>query len=87
LEKKLSTHVNFSNQWPKSLDSKHPIWKNHKAQFSINQILNDEIKKKFQLYKKTKKKIAIKRMRNKFEIQNKFYIWLKGEIEKKNQFS
>jgi hypothetical protein len=26
-------------------------------------------------------------MRIKIEKQNKFYIWLKGEIEKKNQFS
>ena len=26
-------------------------------------------------------------MRIKIRIQNKFYIWLKGEIEKKNQFS
>jgi len=26
-------------------------------------------------------------MRIKIEIQNKFYIWLKGEIEKNNNFS
>jgi hypothetical protein len=26
-------------------------------------------------------------MRIKIEKQNEFYIWLKGEIEKKNQFS
>ena len=32
-------------------------------------------------YTKGLKKIAIKRMR--IKIQNKFYIWLKGEIEKK----
>jgi hypothetical protein len=33
------------------------------------------------------KKITIKRMRIKIEIENKFYILLKDEIEKKNQFS
>ena len=33
------------------------------------------------------KKIAIKKIRIKIEIQNKFYIELKGEIKKKNQFS
>jgi uncharacterized pyridoxamine 5'-phosphate oxidase family protein len=64
---------------------KHLIWKNHKIQFSINQILNDEIEKKNkQLYKRIKK---IKRMRIKIEKQNYFFIWLKGVIEKKNQFS
>jgi len=44
------------------------------------------LKKEFQLYKKIKK-IAFKGMRIKIEEQDKFYIWLKGEIEKKNQFS
>jgi hypothetical protein len=39
------THVNFSNSWPKSLDSKHLIWKNHEIQFSINYILKDAIRK------------------------------------------
>jgi hypothetical protein len=29
----------------------------------------------------------IKKLQLKNEDQNKFYIWLKGEIEKKNQFS
>jgi hypothetical protein len=33
------------------------------------------------------KKIAIKKIRIKIEIKNKFYIGFKGEIEKKNQFS
>jgi hypothetical protein len=33
------------------------------------------------------KKIAIKRIRIKIEIQNKFYIWLKGKIEKKNNLN
>jgi hypothetical protein len=33
------------------------------------------------------KKITIKRMRIKIEIENKFYILLKDEIEKKNPFS
>jgi hypothetical protein len=32
-------------------------------------------------------KITLKRMMIKIEKINKFYIWLKGEIEKKNQFS
>jgi hypothetical protein len=30
--------------------------------------------------------ISIKRTRIKIKIQNKFYIWLKGEIEKNNNF-
>jgi hypothetical protein len=29
------------------------------------------------------KKIIVKRMRIEIDIQNKFYFWLKGEIEKK----
>jgi hypothetical protein len=37
-------------------------------------------------YIKRLKKIAFKGMRIKIEKQDKFYIWLKGEIEKKNQF-
>jgi hypothetical protein len=40
-------------------------------------MLNDEIKKK----------ITIRRMGIIIEIQNKFYLWLKGEIKKKNQFN
>jgi hypothetical protein len=43
-------------------------------------------KKEFQLYKMIKK-IAINIMMIKIEKQNKFYIWLKDKIEKKNQFS
>jgi hypothetical protein len=39
------------------------------------------------IQKDSKQKIAIKRMRIQIEIQNKFYIWLKGEIEKKNNFN
>ena len=45
-----------------------------------------KLKNEFQLYKRNDK-IAIKRIRIKIEKQNKFYIWLNGEIEKKNQFS
>jgi hypothetical protein len=45
-----------------------------------------KLKKKIQIYKRAQK-IAIKRIRIKIQISNKFYIWLKGEIEKKNQFS
>jgi len=44
-KKIISTHVNFSNSWFKSLNWKHPIWKNHEVQFLSNQILNGEIKK------------------------------------------
>jgi hypothetical protein len=33
------------------------------------------------------KKIVIKRIKIKIQIPNKFYILLKGEIEKKNQFN
>jgi hypothetical protein len=36
---------------------------------------------------KLKKKITIRRMGIIIEIQNKFYLWLKGEIKKKNQFN
>ena len=47
--------------------------------------MNDEIEKKILTIQKDLKqnKIAIKKMRIKIETQNKFYIWLKGEIEKK----
>ena len=39
-----------------------------------------ELKNEFELYKRIKK--TIKRMWIKIRIQNKFYIWLNGEIEK-----
>ena len=45
-----------------------------------------KLKKQFQLYKRIIK-IAIKKIKIKIEKQNKFYDWLKCEIEKKNQFS
>jgi hypothetical protein len=38
-------------------------------------------------YTKRIKKTAIKRMRIKIKIQNKFYFLLNDEIEKKNKFS
>jgi len=68
----ISTCVNFSNSWLGSLGQKHLIFKNHKAQFLVNQMLKDEIEKKNQLYKsiQNKKKIAIKRMRIKIEKKN-----------------
>jgi len=44
--------------------------------------LNDEIEKNNFNYIKGIKKLQLKN-----KDQNKFYIWLKGEIEKKNQFS
>ena len=49
--------------------------------------MKDKIKKNSFNYIKGFKKIKIKRMMIKIEIQNKFYIWMKGEIKKKNQFS
>jgi len=46
-----------------------------------------KLKKKSNIQKDLKQKITNKRIKIKIEIQNKFYIWLKGEIEKKNKFS
>jgi len=49
--------------------------------------LKDEIEKKINFHcTKGFKKIAITRMRIKIK-KNKFYIWLKSKIEKKNKFS
>jgi hypothetical protein len=42
----MSNHINFSNSWLVSLDWKNNKWKNYEAQSPINQISNDEIKKK-----------------------------------------
>jgi hypothetical protein len=51
-------------------------------------MLKDEIKKRISIIQKDlKQQLAIKRMRIKNKIQNKFYFLLKGEIEKKNQFN
>jgi hypothetical protein len=47
--------------------------------------MNDEIKTRISIIQK--EKISIKRIRFKIEIQNKSYIWLNGEIEKKSKFS
>jgi len=80
----MSSDINFSNPWPKSLGSKYPIWKNHEIQFLINQMLKEDIKKKNSIIEYSKQKIAIKRMMIKIEVQNKIYFWLKYEIEKKN---
>jgi len=50
-------------------------------------MLNDEIEKRILIIQKhSEQKITIKRMRIKIETTNKFYFWLKGEIENKNQF-
>jgi len=65
------------------LNLKHPISKNHKVQFLINQILKDEIEKKKFNYTKEFRKTTIKRMKINIKKRNKFYIWLKAEIEKK----
>ena len=58
----ISTCVNFSNSWLGSLGQKHLIFKNHKAQFLVNQMLKDEIEKKINYTKvsKTKKKQQLK---------------------------
>ena len=66
--KKISTRVNFSNSWLRLLDWIYHVWKNHKAQFSINQMFKDKIEKRIWLYK-TKQKIKIKRMMIKVEIK------------------
>jgi hypothetical protein len=65
------------------LNLKHPILKNYKVQFLINQILKDEIEKKKFNYTKGFRKTTIKIIKINIKMQNKFYIWLKGEIEKK----
>jgi len=70
----MSTRVNFSNSRSGLLDQKHLIWKNNKPQFSTNQMLKGEIKKK-SIIQKDKK--TIKRMMIKIEIKNKFYFLIK----------
>jgi hypothetical protein len=49
--------------------------------------LNDEIKKNNFNYTKGLKKLGIKRIKINIKKLNKFYIRLKGEIEKLNKFS
>jgi len=57
----MSTRVNFSNSWLGLLGWKHPIWKNHKVQFPIIQILkNESEKKKTTIQKDSKQEISIK---------------------------
>jgi hypothetical protein len=85
-KKTMWTYVNFSNLWTGSLNQKHPIWKNYKTQFLNNQILKSEIEKRILIIQNDlKQKITIKRMMIKIKIKEKFYFWLKSEIEKKNQ--
>jgi hypothetical protein len=50
---------------------KHPIRKNHEIHLTINQILNDKIKKKINYTEGLKKKI--KKMMIKIKIQSKFW--------------
>ena len=50
-------------------------------------MLKNEIEKNNQLNKKIIKKIKIKIIRIKIEIQKVFYLWLNGEIKKKNNFT
>jgi hypothetical protein len=35
-KKMMSTRVNILNMWPRSLNQKHYIWKNHNAQSPTN---------------------------------------------------
>jgi len=71
-EKNISTHNNFSNPWPVSLDQKHHTWKNREAQSATNQMLKNNInKKKIIRQKDLKQKMIIKRMRVKTKIRNK----------------
>jgi hypothetical protein len=58
-----STYVNFSNLWLKSLNRKHPIWKNHQVQLPTNQMSKDEIEKKINYKKDPKQKRVIKIMK------------------------
>jgi len=44
-------------------------------------------KKRILVIQKDFEKIAIKKIKIKIKIKNKFYIWLKGEMKKKNQFN
>jgi hypothetical protein len=86
----MSTRVNLSNSWPKSISRKHRILKNQEAQFSINQKSKEEIEKKSIIQKGSKQKLAIKRIRIKCEIKiNKMITYnfvLKNEIENKKKF-
>ena len=51
-------------------------------------MLKDKIKKKnFNYTKVFRTKITIKKIRIKIKTKNKFYFWLNGEIENKNQFN
>jgi hypothetical protein len=47
----MSTQVKFLTLWLRSWDRDYSIEKNHKVQFSTNQMPNDEIKKKSILQK------------------------------------
>jgi len=55
------------------LNLKHPISKNHKIQFLINQILKDKIEKKSSIIQKDSEK-QLKIMKINIKMQNKFYI-------------
>jgi len=71
-EKNMSTHNNFSNPWPVSLDQKHHTWKNREAQSAANQMLKNNINKKRIIRQKDlKQKMIIKRKRMKTKIRNK----------------
>ena len=68
--KRISTHANFSNTWLESLKQKHHTWKNNEAQSPTNQMLKDEIGKKFSYTKGSKTQIAVKKMMIKIKIKN-----------------
>ena len=46
IKKRMLTRINFLNLWPESLNQKYYTWKNNEAQFPVNQMLKDKIKKK-----------------------------------------
>ena len=52
----MSTCVNFLNLWPGSLNHKHSIWKNRKAQISTNQMLKVKIEKQNSIIQRILKK-------------------------------
>jgi hypothetical protein len=45
-QKKMSTLINFSTLWLRSLDRKYYTWKNHEAQSLENETFKVEIEKK-----------------------------------------
>jgi uncharacterized surface protein with fasciclin (FAS1) repeats len=59
----MSTLINFSTLWLRSLDRKYYTWKNHEAQSLENETFKVEIEKKNYKINHKNKKIMIKRIR------------------------